>query len=324
MAGNNLIQFLRGTSAERATHSEVSLIGQPIFETDTNRLYVGDGTTAVNALLPVNSSSNYWDAAEQGFITPSIGETKTIKIGGTAYKIQCIGINHDDLVSGGKAKTTWQLVDCYSKRNMNSTDTHAGGWEDCEMRSWLNGTVLSTITDEDGNNLSSKIKQVVKLNANGGSQSGTAVVATNDYLFLPSAFEVFGTVYNNNSYFRYTQVAEGIQYEFYSKAPIPEPASEPGQFTPWKENSSTGTFYVADVSVGGWVDKYGEVNGITSYRRYNYNSIKGTTGGTSSTPWWLRSMLSGQASRFCNVTDGGFLDSNYANSTEGVAFCFCI
>ena len=47
MAGNNSIQFLRGTAAARAGHSETFLAGQPIYETDTNRLYVGDGTTAV-------------------------------------------------------------------------------------------------------------------------------------------------------------------------------------------------------------------------------------------------------------------------------------
>ena len=53
MAGNNSIQFLRGTSAQRATHTEPSLEGQPIFETDTNRLYVGDGTTTVANLTPI-------------------------------------------------------------------------------------------------------------------------------------------------------------------------------------------------------------------------------------------------------------------------------
>ena len=56
MAGNNSIKFLRGTSAQRATHTETSLAGQPIFETDTNRLYVGDGVTGIKDLVPVNSS----------------------------------------------------------------------------------------------------------------------------------------------------------------------------------------------------------------------------------------------------------------------------
>lgn len=57
MAGKNAIQFLRGTSTQRASHSEVSLNGQPIYETDTNRLYVGDGKTAVNNLDPINAGN---------------------------------------------------------------------------------------------------------------------------------------------------------------------------------------------------------------------------------------------------------------------------
>lgn len=324
MAGNNSIQFLRGTSAQRATHTETSLAGQPIYETDTNRLYVGDGVTAVNALRPVNSISNYWEAAEQGFITPSIGETKTIKIGGTAYKVQCIGLNHDDLVSGGKAKTTWQLVDSYTTRRMNRLTTNDGGWRSSEMRSWLNNTVHYTITDEDGNNLSSKIKQVVKRTADGGGTNYSGIVATNDYLFLPSAVEVFGTTYFNGST-QHAYTGEGIQYEFYSSAPIPEPTSGKGQFTPLKEHSSTGTFYTADTSVAdGWIDKYGDAINTTTGFRYNYNCIKGIADSTSFTTWWLRSPGCFNTAVFCTVTNSDMLDYDSSHTAHGVSFCFCI
>ena len=327
MAGNNSIQFLRGTSAQRASNSETSLLGQPIYETDTNRLYVGDGVTKVNALKPVNAITDYWEAVEQGFITPSIGETKTIKIGGTAYKIQCIGLNHDDLVSGGKAKTTWQLVDCYATHNMNSNYTNAGGWQDCEMRSWLNDTVLSTITDEDGNPLSSRIKQVIKRAANGGSQSGTEVVATNDYLFLPSAVEVFGTVKDSytSSSPRYAYTGEGNQYEFYSEAPIPEPTNGTGQFTPLKEHSSKGTFYTSGTSIANdWVDRFGNAIDTSANTLYNYNAIKATAGETTSTYWWLRSAGRDTTFGFCNVRGSGGLSGNVADNTNGVSFCFCV
>lgn len=52
-----MIQFLRGTSAQRANHTEVSTIGQPIFETDTKLLYIGDGTTPVKDLESINTKS---------------------------------------------------------------------------------------------------------------------------------------------------------------------------------------------------------------------------------------------------------------------------
>lgn len=55
MAGNNSTQFLRGTSAQGATHTETSLAGQPIYETDTNRLYVGDGVKAIKNLEPIGA-----------------------------------------------------------------------------------------------------------------------------------------------------------------------------------------------------------------------------------------------------------------------------
>ena len=55
MAGNNSIQILRGTSEQRATHTEQSLAGQPLYETDTNYLYVGDGTTSVSNLSPIQA-----------------------------------------------------------------------------------------------------------------------------------------------------------------------------------------------------------------------------------------------------------------------------
>lgn len=55
MAGNNAIQFCRGTSTQRSSHTEVSLAGQPIYETDTNKLYVGDGATQVRYLQPISA-----------------------------------------------------------------------------------------------------------------------------------------------------------------------------------------------------------------------------------------------------------------------------
>lgn len=290
---------------------------------DVPQWYDSEGTLQEG--MPLSYfENNYWNLVEAGVITPSIGETKTIGISSIAYKIQCIGLNHDDLVSGGKAKTTWQLVDTYTTYHMNSSSTNAGGWEDCSIRSWLNSVVLSSIVGEGGNSLRSRIKQVVKRTANGGSQSGTAVVATNDYLFLPSTTEVFGTTYYTNSS-QYAYTGEGNQYEFYSSAPIPEPTNGTGQFTPLKEHSSTGTFYTTNTSVADdWVNKYGEAISTATNTRYNYNCVKGTAGGASSTPWWLRSPIRSNTYAFCLAQAHGYLTNTNANYAQGVSFCFCI
>lgn len=54
MAGNNSIQITRGQSAQRLSLTETSLVGQPIYELDTHRLFIGDGVTPINKLSPIN------------------------------------------------------------------------------------------------------------------------------------------------------------------------------------------------------------------------------------------------------------------------------
>lgn len=49
-----MIQILRGTSTQRASQTQSSVIGQPLYETDTKKLYIGDGSTAINELHAVN------------------------------------------------------------------------------------------------------------------------------------------------------------------------------------------------------------------------------------------------------------------------------
>lgn len=44
------IQILRGNSTTRASSERVLEVGQPLYETDTNKLYVGDGTTQAKNL----------------------------------------------------------------------------------------------------------------------------------------------------------------------------------------------------------------------------------------------------------------------------------
>lgn len=45
------LQFRRGTAAERTSGNFVPAIGEPVYETDTNKLYIGDGTTQGGAIV---------------------------------------------------------------------------------------------------------------------------------------------------------------------------------------------------------------------------------------------------------------------------------
>ncbi len=128
MAGNGSIQFLRGNSDKRKASNESLLPGQPFYEADTNRLYVGGvNGTSLKIARPIGeeqrvvigstnlSIEEFIEKCEAGSYI-SIGTEATIKrcINGRDYKIRLIGTSHDDLAdqsgsSTTKAKTTWEF-----------------------------------------------------------------------------------------------------------------------------------------------------------------------------------------------------------------------
>lgn len=129
---------------------------------------------------------------------------KDMDIGGTPYRIDIIGKNHDDLADGtGKAPLTFQLHDCYaSEYPMNPTDTNVGGWRDCQMRTQTMPALKALMPAE----VQAGIRAVNKLTSAGDTDS--SIVTTNDELFLPTEIEISGTT-------TYSVVGEGIQYDYY-------------------------------------------------------------------------------------------------------------
>ena len=129
---------------------------------------------------------------------------KDMDIGGTNYRIDIIGKNHDDLSDGtGKAPLTFQMHDCYDEtKQMNSSNTNSGGWTNCAMRSTHLPAILALMPAEvqDG------IREVQK-KSSAGSQS-SSIQTTNDKLFLLSEIEIFGST-------TYSFAGEGPQYDYY-------------------------------------------------------------------------------------------------------------
>ena len=134
----------------------------------------------------------------------AVGDRKTVNIGGTNYQVQIIAFDHDNLVSGGKAGITFQLVDCLNQtQQINTSNTNAGGWNGSAMRGRM-----STYKGQLPSDLRSAIKTVQKKSGTGGgSSSGTQ--NTNDDLFLLSEIEIFGST-------TYSVAGEGTQYEYYA------------------------------------------------------------------------------------------------------------
>ena len=195
-----------------------------------NKEYViKQGITDITSL----SWSQIIDAANNGKILEScVGQEKSITIGSTSYDVVLIGVNHDDLVSGGKANTTWQLKNLYNTQyRMNDRNTTSGGYASTEMHT----VTLPSIFNQIQSDVRSAIKPVVK-KASAGSQS-SSIINTNCNLFLLSEIEIFGEI-------KYSASGEGTQYTYWQQHDNYDdrwkgPQSSPTDNYHWWERSPT-------------------------------------------------------------------------------------
>jgi hypothetical protein len=113
---------------------------------------------------------------EYGF---AVGGTKTLSINGATKTATIIGLNHD-----GSNTATFMIVSHggIGYHVMNTDYTNDGGWEDSEMREWLNENIYNTMSNKD------YIKEVTKMTNNIGYQ-GTTATSTSDNVFLLSPKE---------------------------------------------------------------------------------------------------------------------------------------
>ena len=112
----------------------------------------------------------------------------------TTADVELIAFNHDDLADGsGKAALTFFCKDLPNiLRSMNSLSSVSDGWENSDIRTFINGELFDAFPDE----LKSVIKPVYKI-SDGGANNKT-LVTTIDNCWLASYNEV-GFNPNNNS-----------------------------------------------------------------------------------------------------------------------------
>ena len=159
------------------------------------RGFANDSWGTIKAVSEMGTASQHY----------SVGDEKTVSINGTNYTLVVMDFAHDDLTDGsGKAGMTIGLKNCLTTTHaMNSSNTNAGGWESCEMRSWLQSTVLGWLPED----LQAVIKKVNK-KATAGSQSSTITTSV-DNLFLLAEIEIFGST-------SYGSANEGTQYSYFT------------------------------------------------------------------------------------------------------------
>ena len=129
---------------------------------------------------------------------------KDMEINGTNYRIDIIGKNHDDYADGsGKAPLTFQMHDCYTEtKQINSSNTNSGGWQNSAMRTTHLPAILNMMPAE----VKAAIRDVQKKSSAGNQSS--SIQTTNDKLFLLSEIEIFGST-------NYSFAGEGKQYAYY-------------------------------------------------------------------------------------------------------------
>ena len=199
------------------------------------------------SLLKDNFADNEWSeiiaACQSGDVPDSwvVGNYKNMTINGKAYRIDIIGKNHDTYAAGGTAPLTFQMHDCYTEtKQMNSSNTNSGGWQNSAMRTTHLPAILNLMPAE----VKAAIRDVQKKSSAGNQSS--SIQTTNDKLFLLSEIEIFGST-------TYSFAGEGKQYDYY-KAGNSKVKNLSGSANRWWERSpysSNSTYFCCVYSNGG-------------------------------------------------------------------------
>ena len=198
------------------------------------------------SLLKDNFADNEWSeiiaACQSGNVPASwvVGNYKNMTINGKAYRIDIIGKNHDTYAAGGTAPLTFQMHDCYDEtKQMNSSNTNSGGWQNSAMRTTHLPAILNMMPAE----VKAAIRDVQKKSSAGNQSS--SIQTTNDKLFLLSEIEIFGST-------TYSFAGEGKQYDYY-KAGNSKVKNLSGSANTWWErspDSSDSTYFCIVISGG--------------------------------------------------------------------------
>lgn len=156
-------------------------------------------------------AGDYFDITFPSAITLSSGSIAA----NSTWRVVCLGINHNSSKEGTNrghfciGRTTDGKDICFFGHKMNSTSTNIGGWNGCEMKTFLNNTFYNALPTD----LKSVITECTKYTDNTGNKSNTAdaVTATSQKIWLMSGFEVFSDIQYANQYEQNQQA----QYDYY-------------------------------------------------------------------------------------------------------------
>lgn len=171
----------------------------------------------IAAVSAAGNAENYW----------KVGDEIDIVVNGETLTLQIYGFNHDNLTSGGKAGITFGMKNLMAEtRQMNISNTNAGGFTGSTMYTWLINTLFPALPED----LRGLIKAVDK-KTSAGWQS-TTINTERMKLFLFSEVECFGTT-------TYSVAGEGAVYPIFTdnNSRIKRLANGTGSASLWWERS---------------------------------------------------------------------------------------
>lgn len=145
-----------------------------------------------------------------------VGKTKQLQLAGYGtYEARVIGISHNDLQTGGKARTTWQFtstIQGIKTKWYESYDLETFNWANSVVRGVLNGTVYNAF--ESG--LKSQIKEIALPVTTKFDRTATTYGTSNDKVFILSMDEgdIPNGAYADDFQFR---AHEGTIFQWYSQ-----------------------------------------------------------------------------------------------------------
>lgn len=125
----------------------------------------------------------------------SVGDTKTLELsGGERVVMELASINDGEGTAGAyypRGTADFISKDCMlTTRQMNVSNTNSGGWTSCKLRTDLNNVVYDLLPQAVKDAIVEKTHK-----SSAGGQS-TTLVEHSDKLWLPTAWEIFGSVTN--------------------------------------------------------------------------------------------------------------------------------
>ena len=205
---------------------------------------------------------------------------------GTPAEAVIAGFNHDSKTSGSKAGITFMFKNCISTHAINSNGEATGGWEQSEMRAYLNEELIERLPAD----LQECIVAVDKQTNNVGiTDDPDSVTVTSDRLWLYSLVELSGELtpeqYKGSTKAPKIYNREGTQYQLFSDTDI--------------DVTDSNVLLVKSVSNAG-----GETE--------------------SSGQWWLRTIYHSNG-KIIGVSGNGYpIAGGPSNQMKGVAPGFCI